>query len=83
MQCYNDEYITTTDGRYEQEYPYFNIAFVKKDGSLVEMVQVPYSLLDFPTDSLHDWLFCNCSYLTGVLQTRDTVVLRQSKINIR
>lgn len=45
---YNGAYITTTDGRYEQEYPYFNITFVKKDGSFVEMVQIPYSLLAFP-----------------------------------
>tara|TARA_B100000767_G_C19777695_1_gene543698 strand:- start:404 stop:1507 length:1104 start_codon:yes stop_codon:yes gene_type:complete len=45
---YNGKYITTTDGRYDQEYPYFNIAFVQKDGSHVDLVQVPYTLLEFP-----------------------------------
>ena len=45
---YNDKYITTTDGRYDQRYPYFNIAFVKKDGSNVDLVQVPYNILEFP-----------------------------------
>ena len=45
---YDGNYITTTDGRYDQEYPYFNITFVKKDGSNVDLVQVPYNLLEFP-----------------------------------
>ena len=45
---YDGNYITTTDGRYDQDYPYFNITFVKKDGSNVDLVQVPYNLLEFP-----------------------------------
>ena len=45
---YDGNYITTTDGRYDQEYPCFNITFVKKDGSNVDLVQVPYNLLEFP-----------------------------------
>ena len=45
---HNGNYITTTDGRYDQKYPYFNITFVKKDGSNVDLVQVPYDLLEFP-----------------------------------
>ena len=45
---YDDSYITTTEGRYDQEYPYFNISFVKKDGSDVDLIKVPYNILEFP-----------------------------------
>ena len=44
------EYVTTTDGRYDQEYPYFNVTFVNKESKKIRNIQVPYTIVDFSDD---------------------------------
>jgi len=44
------EYITTTDGRYDQDHPYFNIAFINKENKSVKFLKVGYELVDFPDE---------------------------------
>lgn len=43
-----DYYITTTDGRYDQEQPFFNVTFVSKDGDGISFIRIPYNLVKFP-----------------------------------
>lgn len=43
------EFITTIDGRYDQEMPFFSICFIsKKDHSKIYFCRAKYSCLDFP-----------------------------------
>jgi hypothetical protein len=43
------EFITTIDGRYDQEMPFFSVCFVsKEDNSQINFCNVGYELLDFP-----------------------------------
>jgi len=43
-----DYYITTTDGRYDQEQPFFSVTFVSKDGGDISFIRIPYDLVKFP-----------------------------------
>ncbi len=44
-------YITTTEGRYDQKQPYFNITIIsKKNNENISDIPVLYSLVDFPED---------------------------------
>lgn len=43
------ELITTIDGRYDQEMPFFSICFIsKKDNNKIDFCRVDYKFLDFP-----------------------------------
>jgi len=48
IEFFEDYYITTTEGRYDQYAPFFNVTFVGKNDCSIEHIKVPYELLEFP-----------------------------------
>lgn len=48
IEQYKNEYITTIDGRYDQDRPYFNIVFYNQITEKIRLIKIPYRLLDFP-----------------------------------
>ena len=48
IELFEDYYITTTEGRYDQYAPFFNVTFVGKNDCSIEHIKVPYELLEFP-----------------------------------